>query len=357
MSNTLQEYGGVLSKVSQILSLNDQNNSSFDDCKPFSKEKTTLFFKQFIESQDISCDNFEVYRSGSVGQVYKAIHDNKDVICKVQYAGLYEQTRSDLEMLDKVATFLYCFADVKTAMLDVKQKMYEELDYIKEAENHKLMYDLYKNTDIKIPKLIPSLCTDKVLVMHYMKGQSLQDFIANSDQTQRNILGNHLVKFVFENIYKHGILYSDVHYGNFLVRKDCKLGVLDFGCLHYLDKQLLSNLRKLHKSIRDNNQPDFYDIVTDMGIIKPDITEESKTYIYDYFRMQYTPWISPEFEFTDEWLELSTNKDGKLMKEWVLQPDMVYFNKIPYGSYHIFTKLKLKGNFRQMFDDMFVDID
>jgi hypothetical protein len=50
---------------------------------------------------------------------------------------------------------------------------------------------------------------------------------------------------------------------------------------------------------------------------------------------------------------MSVKKETELMKEWVLPQDMVYFNKIPYGMYHILTKLKLKGGFLEVFDEIF----
>ena len=101
----------------------------------------------------------------------------------------------------------------------------------------------------------------------------------------------------------------------------------------------------------------FYNIVEKIGIINKDISSKSKKYIYDYFCIQYTPWTSKEFEFTEEWLDMATDKDTELMKEWILPSDMVYFNKIPYGMYHILTKLKLNGRFIELFDDMFNNID
>ena len=164
------------------------------------------------------------------------------------------------------------------------------------------------------------------------------------------------VKFVFENIYKHGILYSDVHYGNFLVKDDSTLCVLDFGCLHDINETLLNHIRDLHRSIRSGDKDKFYRIVEEMGIIKKDISESSRKYIYDYFCIQYEPWTSEEFEFTDEWLDMATDKETDLMKEWTLPQDMVYFNKIPYGMYHILTKLKLKGRFLEVFDAIFEKI-
>ena len=37
LSKTFESYGGVLSKLSQILSLNNEKSEVFSDCKPFSK--------------------------------------------------------------------------------------------------------------------------------------------------------------------------------------------------------------------------------------------------------------------------------------------------------------------------------
>ena len=360
LSDTLQSYGGVLSKLSQILSLNDQNSSVFSDCKPFSKEKTIKYFKEFIENNDfpVKSVDFNVYKSGSVGQVHRAVYKNKKIIFKVQYVGLAEQTLIDLNMLDKITSYLYYFSDMQNAMVDIKTKMYEELNYKMEAANHKIMYKLYRNKDyIKIPKLIPKLCTDTVLAMYYVDGKCLCDFIEDSTQEQRNKIGMCIVRFIFESIYKHSILYSDVHYGNLLVNKDCNLCVLDFGCLHKLEQTLVDNVRNLHRSIRSNDTDMFYNIVENMGIIKKDISSKSKKYIYDYFCIQYTPWTSKEFEFTEQWLDMATDKDTDLMKEWTLPQDMVYFNKIPYGMYHILTKLKLKGNFLEFFDNLFDELN
>lgn len=359
LSDTLQSYGGVLSKLSQILSLNDQDNDVFSDCKPFSKEKTIQYFKDFIAESNLPVTkvNYNVYKSGSVGQVHKAKYKGKTIVFKVQYVGLDKQTKKDLKMLDTISSYLYYFADIKNAMVDIKTKMYEELDYKKEASNQQMMMKLYEGRSfVEIPEIIPDLCSEKILGMYFVEGMCLQDFIKKSSQEDRNKLGMCIVKFVFESLYKHGILYSDTHYGNFLVKDDATLCVLDFGCLHKINDILLKNIREMHKSIRYDKPGKFYEIVERIGIINSDISPESKVYIYEYFRIQYTPWITEEFEFTEEWLDMATDKETDLMKEWTLPQDMVYFNKIPYGMYHILTKLGLKGNFLEFFDELFENI-
>jgi predicted unusual protein kinase regulating ubiquinone biosynthesis (AarF/ABC1/UbiB family) len=356
LSDTLQSYGGILSKISQLLSLNDQNNSVFSDCKPFSKDKTILFFKDFVKNTDLELESvdFNVHKSGSVGQIHKCEYKGQKVIFKVQYVGLAEQTLKDIKLLDKIVSYLYHFSDMKEAMVDIKTKMYEELDYKLEANNQQLLYKLYSdNEEIKIPKIIPELCSEQILGMEYVKGKSLRDFIEDSTQEERNKIGMSIVKFIFESIYKHNIFYSDVHYGNFLITDECRLCVLDFGCIHSLDNVLIENIYNLHRSLIDDDKELFYSIVKKMGIINSDISVESKNYIFNYFKLQYEPWISEEFEFTEEWLDIATDKDTELMKEWTLPQNMVFFNKIPYGSYHIFTKLKLKGKFKEVFEKIF----
>ena len=76
-----------------------------------------------------------------------------------------------------------------------------------------------------------------------------------------------------------------------------------------------------------DDEENFYIVVKELGIIKDNISEESKKYMYEYFKLQYTPLTSEEFEFTEEWLSLSVYKKTELMKEWVLPSNMIYFNK------------------------------
>jgi len=358
LTNTFEKYGGVLSKLAQILSFNDSSSAVFSDCKPFSRDETIQFltvqlnnppFNNMIKTIDMN-----IFKSGSIGQVHRAqLIDNSDVIIKVQYVGLYEQTQIDLNILNTVVKYMYTFIDIKDVMEEVKIKLYEELNYNNEVINHKLMYDFWSGCEyVEIPEIISELCTDKIICMRYINGRSLQDFIENSTQEEKNKLGECIIKFTFKNIYNYGLFYSDIHYGNFLAKEDSTIYVLDFGCLIKIDEELRINLIKLHSSILQDNKDLFYKILEDMKIINNSISEKSKIYLYDYFKLQYTPFISDYFEFNEEWLLKSDYKDTELMKEWNLPPNMVYLNKIPFGLYNILTKLNAKGNFKIIFDEL-----
>ena len=120
---------------------------------------------------------------------------------------------------------------------------------------------------------------------------------------------------------------------------------MDFGCIHDIDDTLLDNFIRLYKALLYNDKDMFYDIVERMEIINKDISLESKEYLYEYYKRQYEPWLSDNFEFTSDWVKITDYKNIDLMKSWNLPSNLVYFNKLPYGMYHILGKMNLKGNF------------
>ena len=86
-----------------------------------------------------------------------------------------------------------------------------------------------------------------------------------------------------------------------------------------------------------------------MGIIDDNITADSKEYTYEYFKIQYEPWLKDGFEFTSDWVKKTDYKNTDLMKSWNIPSNLFYFNKLPYGMYHILGKMNLKGDFLSYF--------
>lgn len=355
LRSTLEEHGGLFSKVAQMLSYGEQDCSVFSECKPYSREATVKYLETYLENNEVDYDiDINIFKSGSIGQVHIGKLSCGDKIAvKVQYFGLYEQTEEDIKALSLLSSFLYCFADVKEAIKEIKKKVYDELDYEIETFNHKLMYNNWKNSDVYIPKVYENLCTNKILVTEFIEGVDLSSFINNSSQEYKNKIGMDIARFIFTNIYEHNIFYSDCHYGNIIICDDNQLAVIDFGCINYIESETVVMLKHLHIALKEHNKDDFMVILTNLGIINDNVSNESRDYAYEYFQLQYQPWIiEDEFEFTEEWWKKSDMKNVKLMSEWVLPSNMVYFNKIPYGLYNILTSLNATGNFYTLINSL-----
>ena len=379
VTKVFENYGGVLAKISQILSIDDANSTTFSECKPFSREKTIDYLKTiYKENKDgffsnVKYIDFDVLNSGSIGQVHKGIiDDSTPVIFKVQYIGLQEQIKNDVHMLDLIVNFLYNF-DLTDTLTNIKQKLNEELDYSRECDNQEIIRTEWLfNKNIIVPKLYRNLCNDKIICMEYVNGISFIEFANTASFEHKNYIAKLLVEFTYTNIHKKDLFYSDIHYGNFLIVPGDddnfmpKLCILDFGCLHSLEDGLSQKIKNLHKNIFKTiqritptieDQIDFLNCVKDLGIVSEDNTtvaigSDEFNYMYEYFKQQYEPWVNKDFEFTEEKLELISKKDIEMMKSWNVPTNMVYFNKIPFGLFHLLTKMKVKHDFTGYFNEM-----
>jgi predicted unusual protein kinase regulating ubiquinone biosynthesis (AarF/ABC1/UbiB family) len=296
-----------------------------------------------------------VFKSGSVGQVHRCKYNGKDAIVKIQYVGLKEQFDSDIRILDLVSSYLFYFMDLSSILLEIKSKLYEELDFITEYENQQTFYELWKDHEyIHVPKLIPDVSSKTMIAMEFVDGVVLGNFISTATQEERNHIGKLLVEFVFTNLFKHGLLYPDIHFGNFIVKHDDPssslphIFVTDFGCLSRLSGKLISTLKHILRNIRNCDADSFFESAKELGIVSEGITDESREYMYEYFKLQLEPLTVDTFRFTQEWLTRAVYKKTELMKNWILPPECIYLNKIPYGLYHLLTSLELEGNFWEM---------
>lgn len=354
VKKNLEQQGGVFSKIAQMLTYDEDQSSVFSECKPYAREKTLKYLKKYMEEKERCFTvDFEIYRSGSVGQVHIGYikETNEKVAVKVQYKGLDKRTDDDLKALSLLASVLYKFTDSKQALVDVTQKIHEELDFRFELKNHKLVYNIWKDTDIIIPKIYETDSTEKVIITEFMEGSDLSDFILSASQESKNKIAKDMMKFLLTNIYKHNFFYSDLHYGNVIIKNN-RLMVIDFGCLNFFDTDTIKTFIKIHKTLKNEDQEEFINALRDLGVITDKVSQESIDYAYPYFRNIYMPWLVPTFEFTIEWWEQINYKETKLLSEWVLPPNIIYLNKLPYGFFKIMTILKATGNFAEMVDEI-----
>lgn len=360
--DTFENYGGVFSKLAQMLCFEDNETDSklFSECKPVNMKKTVKYLKNEFENnrdffKNVKSIDFEIFKSGSVGQVHKGkLYDDSDIVLKVQYVGLDDQIKSDLVVLEQIINFLYSFADLTNALKDIKKQLNEELDYNIEYKNHQIIKELWKDHDsIKIAELLPEVCSKNIIGMYFVEGESFHDFILKSTQDEKNEIAKKLIEFTFINIYKHKLFYSDLHYGNFLITDNSVLNVMDFGCLNEIPDIVLVNFKKINNAFRKNDKELFYEAVYSLGLIDDSTSAESKDYIYEHLKIEYTPWTTNEvFNFNQDFLTKACYKNTNLMKEWKIPPSMVYLNKIPHGLFYILTKLNATGNFSLIFDDL-----
>ena len=185
----------------------------------------------------------EPVAAASIGQVYRArLHDGRDVAVKVQYPGVAQAVRADMQNLGIILRLMKRIApglDVKSTAEEIRHRIGDELDYELEAQNQRSLARIFRGHPfISVPEVVSSLSREKVLVTEYVTGLGF-DAIKELDQETRDRVGEIIFRFFFGCMYRHRQFSGDPHPGNFLLKPDGTVAFLDFGLFKVMPADLI----------------------------------------------------------------------------------------------------------------------
>ena len=192
----------------------------------------------------------EPISAASLGQVHKAIlKDGEVVAVKVQRPGLREQITLDLYIVRNIAIWLknnigLIRSDLVALIDELGKRVFEEMDYINEAENAEKFRDMHqKNIKIAVPKIYNELTSRRVLTMEWIEGTKLTNL---DDVKKLGIDPDEMidigVQCSLEQLLEHGFFHADPHPGNLLALEDGRLCYLDFGMMSEVSRDSRSGL-------------------------------------------------------------------------------------------------------------------
>src|SRR4051795_2943373 len=179
--------------------------------------------------------------AASIGQVHRArLPDGREVAVKVQYPGIAEALRADLQnaqMLMRMAKALAPGLDARAGAAELKERVLEELDYEYEAQNQRTFSRGYRGHPfIYVPDVITRLSRNRVLVTEWVDGMGFED-VKELPQEERDRFAEIVFRFCFGSIYHLQHFNADAHPGNYILMEDGKIAFLDFGMTKQLDKE------------------------------------------------------------------------------------------------------------------------
>ena len=208
-------------------------------------------------------DNFEKspIGSASLGQVHRAkLRSGREVVVKVQRAGIRERMTDDLEALEAIAEYADSHTDLgrkyrfSGTIEQFRRSLMDELDYQFEAQNLKEMREsLGEFRNIVVPEPIDQLCSSKVLTMEYLDGVKVTELpgVAKTELDGES-LADEIFRAYLHQVLVEGTYHADPHPGNLLVTSDSKIALLDLGMVGRIDERMQDNLLHLLVAISDN---------------------------------------------------------------------------------------------------------
>ena len=194
----------------------------------------------------------EPMASASIAQVHRAtLASGEDVVVKVQRPGIEEQIRSDTDLLFYLARFLegvieetgiYTPTGIVT---EFRNAMLLELDFENEARNiEEFARNHADRPYVVIPNLYGDLSSRTVITLQELKGVKLKTALDSGDSPgiDRKQLARHVLEASFQQLFKDGLFHGDPHPGNIMVMEGNRIGLLDFGLVGRLTKQMQESI-------------------------------------------------------------------------------------------------------------------
>lgn len=198
-----------------------------------------------VSTQDcfVSFDKVPV-AAASVSQVHRAVlEDGSNVAVKIQRPGIAERFNSDLAVLTFFARMVHLLPgmrnlDVPSQIQEFSNAVVSQLDFRQERENSRMFSRLFKSVDwVRLPRIHEELSGDRVIVMEFIEGDKVQQFMEKSGGRQRADLADRMYRLYVTMSLKLRVLHADLHPGNLLIDEEERFVLLDTGLAYSVPKQ------------------------------------------------------------------------------------------------------------------------
>jgi len=297
--------------------------------------------------------------AASIGQVYKArLHDGRDVAVKVQYPGVAQAVRADMQNLGIILRLMKMVApglDPKAMGEEIRSRIDEELDYELEAQNQRTLARIFRGHPfIVVPEVITKLSHEKVIVTEFVSGRGFEE-LKQLPQEQRDRLGEIVYRFYFGCMYRHHQFSGDPHPGNSLLLDDGRMAFLDFGLFKRIPPTIAEFELQIQRLAATGDGKALIDHLHQGGFIaKPEYytPDGILAQVHDmtwWYLTDEEVALTPEIA-TEVMIEMSDPRSSHFskMRHETLPPDHLFGRRLEMLTLAVMSQLRARGNWHRI---------
>lgn len=185
----------------------------------------------------------------------------------------------------------------------------------------------------------------------------------NPSQEARNRMACALFRAWYVPLYRYGVIHGDPHMGNFTVRDDYGINLLDFGAIRIFPSRFVQGIIDLHKAIETDDEDLAYQAYQAWGFTN--MSRDTMRVLNEWARFIYGPLLDDRERFIQE---DNDPQYGRAVAERVyaglkrtggVQPprEFVLVDRSAVGLGSVFLRLGAKVNWHRLFQEMAADFD
>ena len=215
---------------------------------------------------------------------------------------------------------------------------------------------------VTVPTVIDELSTDRLLTSTWLDGKKILTFV-DAPIEQRNRIAMHLFRAWYVPLYYYGAIHGDPHLGNYSVRDDDGLNLLDFGCVRIFRPAFVGGVIDLYKALMDDDMARAVHAYETWGFngLSKDLIEVLNTWA----RFLYGPVMD------DKVRTIGQAKGGMYGRETAskvharlrelggvaVPREFVFMDRAALGLGSVFIHLQAKINWFKLFNEMIEGFD
>lgn len=309
----------------------------------------------------------EAAAAASLGQVHKAVTlEGVDVACKLQYPEMTSTVEADLNQLKMFLGFFekYDHSIVTSEIQkEIAARLHEELDYRLEA-CHTSLYDFMLKDEkaVHVPKIVPELSTDRLLTATWLKGKEILKF-TSARQDRRNRLALNLFRAWYVPLYYYGVIHGDPHFGNYTVRKDDSINLMDFGCVRIFQPKFIQGVITLYRALQKNDNSMAVEAYEIWGF--KNLNKRTINALNMWARFLYEPVLDNKVRtigvvtkgIYGHEIAREVHKELRDSGGVILPREFVFMDRAALGLGSVFLHLKAEVNWYKLFNELIEDFD
>jgi predicted unusual protein kinase regulating ubiquinone biosynthesis (AarF/ABC1/UbiB family) len=310
----------------------------------------------------------EASKAASLGQVHKATdHSGRALACKLQYPDMDSIVEADLRQLKMIFAAYRRMdpaIDPSDIHAEIAARLKEELDYQNEARNLALYrHMLAKEKGVHVPDTVADLSTKRLLTMTWLEGDPIKEIAARADQETRDAIAVNMFHAWYVPLYKYGVIHGDPHLGNYTVRPDTTINLMDFGCIRVFAPSFIKGVIDLFHAVRTGDRALAVSAYETWGF--PGLSNEMidtlniwASFIYAPL-MEDRPRLIEETNAADLGRETVATVHKELKRLGGVKPprEFVLMDRAAVGLGAVFMHLGAKVNWYRLFQDTIADFD
>ena len=311
--------------------------------------------------------DLEPKAAASLGQVHLGqMHDGREVACKLQYPGMQDTVEADLKQAGWLLNMFERYeGSVRTGRIveELKERIFEELDYSLEFRRIAMYREMLADEPgVHVPEPIEELSTGRLLTAEWLPGRPIME-AAEYPQEVRDEIATQMFRLWYKPLYDYAVIHGDPHFGNYTIREDRSINLLDYGCIRVFPASFVEGVIRLYEALRDNDRDKAAYAYRCWNF--QNLSNELVDALNDWARFIYGPVLKDSAQSVNSTNNVETGRRKveevrKLLKEagGVEMPrEFVFMDRASVGLGALFMRLDAHVNWHRLFNEMVEGFD